>query len=142
MRLQTKLGRWWLVQRSASPPVRAALDEAERLVPSEDDGWDEPTQPYAEDAAAALVYAIRARLTGHAQEGAWAGRRAYEAVDHYVRNVMQVEDETTILSHPVVQAELSRQRRDLLELARLEDEGVRVLRRSAEAEASLVFCGS
>jgi uncharacterized protein YjaG (DUF416 family) len=45
------------------------------LVPTEDDGWDEETQPYAEDAAAALAYAVRARLSGSAQDASWAARR-------------------------------------------------------------------
>lgn len=119
--------------------LREAADESEQLVPSEDDGWDDLTQPYAEDAAAALAYAFRARLTGQAQEAAWAGRRAYEALDHYVRNVLNEDDEGGVLSHPLIQAELARQRRDLVELAKLKDGTVPVLRKRAEAEAALMF---
>lgn len=140
-------GRLWRLagaDETDESSLREAADECERLVPSEDEGWDEATQPYAEDAAAALAYAFRARLTGRAQEAAWAGRRAYEALDHHVRNLLQDDDEANILSHPLVQAELARQRRDLTELAKLErshamDEAVLVLRMRAEAEADHVF---
>jgi hypothetical protein len=135
-------GTLWAIASSEGTDessLREAAYECEQLVPSEDEGWDEGTQPYAEDAVAALAYAFRARLTGQAQEAAWAGRRAYEALDHYVRNVLDNKDEAGTLSHPLVQAELGRQRRDLLELAKFEDEAVPVFRRRAEAEAALIF---
>ena len=49
--------------------IEVAVDRAMQLVPSEEDGWDDETQPYAEDAAA-LAYALRARLTCDPQEAA------------------------------------------------------------------------
>jgi hypothetical protein len=56
--------------------LQQALDLAMTLVPSEEDGWDQQTQPYAEDAAAAIAYALRARLRDDPREAAWAARRA------------------------------------------------------------------
>jgi hypothetical protein len=119
------------------------------LVPSEDDGWDEETQPYAEDAAAALAYAVRARLSGSAQDASWAARRVYEAIDHYVTatsglSVNSPEAEVKILSDARIQAELARQTRDLEELAELSkraagNEDLREKRGRSEREADNFF---
>jgi hypothetical protein len=129
--------------------IEAAVDRAMHLLPSEEDGWDEETQPYAEDAAAALAYALRARLTGDPQEAAWACRRVYEAADHFVIATTGLpvggsEAERVLLAHPVVQAELSRQRRDLNELSGLansatQDSQIDEMRRRSEQEAQLFF---
>lgn len=62
-----------------------AANTVEAMVPSEVDGWDEGTQPYAEDAAAALAYAFRALTESSAQAAAWALRRAYEAADRFAQ---------------------------------------------------------
>lgn len=119
--------------RMSAEEVKTAIDEGMALVPSEDDeGWDE-TQPYAEDAAAALVYVFRARLSGDVQEAAWSARCTYETFDHLVQAVAGLdpttpEAEAAILSHPLLQRELSRQLRDLQELA--------ALRRSDAADAT------
>lgn len=68
-----------------------------------------------------VAYALRARLSGDAQEVAWSARVAYEALDHFVINRENVDtnipgEEQRVLSHPLVQAEFARQRRDLDEL--------------------------
>lgn len=91
------------------------------LVPEED-----PERPFiltavAEHATAATAYALRARQSFAAQEAAWAARRAYEAADQYAIRDLAIsqageENERLILSHPVVQAELERQRRDLIDI--------------------------
>jgi uncharacterized protein YjaG (DUF416 family) len=122
------------------------------LVPSEDEGWDEETQPYAEDAAAAVAYAFRARQTGNPQEAAWAARRIYESLDRYVQTITEVapgdpEDELAIMSHPAVQAELARQQRDLADLAELAEldditQPLRGLRERSEREARAFFDAS
>jgi hypothetical protein len=64
---------------------------------------------------------FRARLTGDPQEAAWAGRRVYESIDRHVvtmtgHSLDNPEDELAVLSHPLVQAELARQQRDLKDL--------------------------
>lgn len=129
--------------------VKAGAERCLELVPSEDEGWDEETQPYAEDAAAAVAYAYRSRLTANPQEAAWAARRAYESLDRYVQRISGIapgdpEDELAILSHPAMQAELARQERDLADLAtsaKQEDsiKPLEELRKRSEREASIVF---
>ena len=77
--------------------------------------------------AASVAYAIRARLADDPQNAAWAARRAYSAVDHFIMSQIHStritrEHPQFILSHPLVQAELRRQQADLeaLELASAE----------------------
>jgi uncharacterized protein YjaG (DUF416 family) len=116
------------------------------LVPSEEDGWDEVTQPLAEDAAAAVAYAVRGRMTGEPQEAAWAARRVYESIDRYVFAMTGLSqgdpnDELTVLSHPLVQAELARQQRDLEDLRRFTSSGfsqsdLRQLRDRSQSESA------
>lgn len=92
-----------------------------RLIPKEDEGEWVAEQGPADDAAASLAYALRCRQSGASSEAAWAARRAYEAMDYYAGHMKDndcsyVEAEEDILSHPMVQAELGRQERDLREL--------------------------
>jgi uncharacterized protein YjaG (DUF416 family) len=101
--------------------VEGALEVCMSLIPREDEGLWINEQAYAEDAAAAVAYALRTRLTENAQESAWAARRAYEAVDHFVIDQLGLspktpEEEEQVASHPLVQTELIRQDRDLKHL--------------------------
>ena len=110
------------------------------LVPAEDP-WV-PEQAYAEDAIAALAYAVGSLEKRDPTEAAWAAQRAYESADHYVINHLHVDTERAVLAHPIVQAELARQRQDLDEL--LENPSDRrqridVLRSRAKANAGLGF---
>jgi hypothetical protein len=122
--------------------IRAELGRCMALIPGEDDEpWVEE-QAYADDAASAMAYTLRALDTGEPQEAAWAARRAYEAADHHVMHRLGVDGETQVLAHPIVQAEFSRQRRDLDEIlgARRESAGLFVrLRDRAKAEAPAFF---
>lgn len=91
------------------------------LIPGEDDEPWISEQACAEDAASALAYALRCLRTGEPQEAAWAARRAYECLDHYVINSEKIDTnvsgaEVRVLSHPLIQTELSRQQRDLNQL--------------------------
>ena len=91
------------------------------LIPREGEGKWVSEQAAAEDAAAALTYALRCRGTGAAEEAAWAARRGYEAIDHYVINleakpVKGDPSEEQVLAHPLIQQELARQKRDIDEL--------------------------
>jgi uncharacterized protein YjaG (DUF416 family) len=101
--------------------IKVNLDTCTSLIPQEDEEpWVEE-QVYAEDATAALAYALRARQSGESQEAAWAARRVYEAADYYVTNrvgmdITQSSGEERVLSHGIVQAELARQRRDFEDL--------------------------
>lgn len=137
----------------AASELQLAVDSALRLVPAEDDGWDEETQPYAEDAAAALAYALRARLNGDPQEAAWSARRVYEAADHFAlansgESSSRPVDEVAALSHAGVQSELARQQRDLRDLAEVAagetaaDARLDELRKRSQQEAATFFCAS
>jgi len=120
VQLSSILGRLWEDldgNEMSSPQLQESIESAMELIPQGDDGPWVLTQA-AEDAAAALAYALRCRQTGEAQEAAWAARRAYEAVDHFVIDrekidVNEAGSERAVLLHPIVQVELSRQRRDL-----------------------------
>lgn len=125
------------------------LDSCTSLLPSDEEKFAvEPA--YAEDAVAAVVFAIRTRLTGDSQEALWAARRAYEALGHYV--FIRLNDDLTsreviarIDAHPLVQAELARQQADLAQLhdaamnSASEDEAIAEVHRRAQADAKVFF---
>ena len=123
--------------------LESAIETCSSLIPDEADGWEEETQPYAEDAAAAVAYALRARLTGSSQEAAWAGRRAYEAIDYFVSKSadrFDLQTDAEALEHPLLQAELNRQLRDLRELAASpSDELLRSLLERSQRESEEFF---
>lgn len=139
------LERVWrdgLGDKMSEDEVQRELDRCMALIPQENEGPWVNEQAYAEDAASAVAYALRARSTGESQEAAYAARVAYEALDHHVINRLGIEDDGHVLAHPVVQAELARQHRDLDELlganADLADLLAR-LRDRASAEAAIFF---
>ena len=123
--------------------IRAEPSRTMELIPGESDEPWVSEQPYGEDAASAVAYTLRALDSGAPQEAAWSARRAYEAVDHHVMHRLGIADDERVLSHPLVQAELARQQRDLGELraATQELEVIDRLRYRARAEAPLVFWG-
>jgi uncharacterized protein YjaG (DUF416 family) len=105
-------------EEMSNAQVQESLDTCMSLIPKEGDVTWLPGQGLAEDAAAALAYALRCRINGEAKEAVWAARRAYEALDHFVVNrgnidTNALDGESRVLSHHLVQAELGRQRRDL-----------------------------
>lgn len=98
---------------------------------------------------AAMAYALRCRQNGEAQEAAWASRRAYEALDHFVLNREVGEGEESwegrALSHPLVQAELVRQQSDLndLQAATPSNMASTILNIESRAKSdSIIFFGS
>jgi uncharacterized protein YjaG (DUF416 family) len=111
--------------------VQEAARYCEQLVPGENQEPWSSVQAYADDAAAAMAYALRCRQNGDEQEAAWASRRAYEALDHFVISLNDDENGTVnedrVLSHPLVQTELMRQERDLEELAASPQDAMRSL---------------
>lgn len=76
----------------------------------------------ADDAAGAVAYALRCRLTGLSQEAVWAARRAYDAADTVASaryddagmNAPGIED--SIAADDLIQQELGRQEDDLRSL--------------------------
>lgn len=102
--LRAALDQVWAA--SVGGGERAAIDEqrevAESLVPHDgDEGWDW-LSALAEDAAAAVVYALRACLSGDARDAVRAAYRAYEAGDYIAQlgSSRYVED----LAHPAIVA--------------------------------------
>lgn len=80
-----------------------------------------------EDALAAAAYGLRCTANGDPMNAVWAARRAYEAVDRYAglrqnETAFTDEVEAAILSHPLVQSELQRQRRDVDDLGKMRND--------------------
>jgi uncharacterized protein len=133
-----------------STELNGCLDTCMSLLPKEDEYGDCLLGYYAEDAVAAIAYAIEARLKSDAHDAAESARRAYSALDEYVSDRLNLgsigqKEEAQILTHPLVQAELERQRVDMLRLQEIaknptsEKEGIAELRRRAQADARVFF---
>lgn len=119
------LDRLWmdLARGDMLRSVSADLEACVALAPRENDGVYSVERTWAEDASAILGYCLLAKRTGDPVEAMWAGRRTYEAADDYVTTTAGQDYEFPreayrVLSHPLVQTELRRQRRDMRELAR------------------------
>jgi uncharacterized protein YjaG (DUF416 family) len=124
------------------------IDLSMELIPQEDEEPWIPDQAWAEDAAAAVVFALCTRQNGKSQDAVWAARRAYDALDHFITTKEDIDPSTAgaeerILSNPLIQQEFMRQQRDLRELAAVkrQDESalVQKIRQRAKAEAASVF---
>ncbi|MGK3968402.1 DUF416 family protein [Sorangium sp. So ce118] len=135
-------------QRMTDAEVSAHMESCMALIPQEDDGPWINEQASAEDAGAALAYALQCRQSGQSQEAAWAARCSYEALDHYVithegLDIKIPGTETRVLSHPLVQAELDRQWRDIRELLAAKEQDItdtiNRLRDRASTEATVFF---
>lgn len=99
------------------------IEELMPLIPQQEGVQQSWTQEAtnAQNAGMCTVYALRAKLRGEAQEAAWAARVAYEGLDNVAINAENIDtntpgEEHRVLSHPLVQAELARQQRDIDEL--------------------------
>jgi uncharacterized protein YjaG (DUF416 family) len=119
-----------------------ALSRCLALIPDEDDEPWIHEQAYADDAASAIAYALQTLKVGEPQESAWAARRAYEAAGYFVTHRLGIESNSQVQAHPIVQSELSRQRRDLDELLEARQESRELVvrfRDRARAEAAEFF---
>jgi uncharacterized protein YjaG (DUF416 family) len=137
-----RVWRHLLGDEMSTEQVRAELSRCMALIPGEDDEPWMDEQAYADDAASAIAYTLRALEIGEPQEAAWAARRAYEAADHHVTHRLRVEGESQVLAHPIIQVELSRQHRDLEELLGARQESAELfthLRERARAEGADFF---
>jgi hypothetical protein len=81
-----------------------------------------------EGAASSPCYALRCRKTGEAQEAVWAT----QPLDHFVINEEDIDTnqpgaESKVIAHPLIQAELGRQQRDLEEMLDSDDEDIMAL---------------
>ncbi len=138
-------------ERMDGEEVQENLEQVMKLLARQNDNSWIPEQARAEDAAAAVAYALRCRENGQSTELAWAARRAYEAVDHFVIaktgvDISRPGANEAVLSSSLVQAELVRQQRDLNELlARYRDDVVGLaqsMRARALAESKIIFNGN
>ena len=105
-----------------APELRRQLEACMQLVPREEwvTPWTEQAS-YAQEAGISMAYALRTGISGEAEDAAWAAQTAYELLDHFVMNRADIDtslrgSEEAVLAHPLIQAELSRQYRDLDEL--------------------------
>jgi uncharacterized protein YjaG (DUF416 family) len=133
-------------ERIGAEELQRLIDRSMAIIPREDTEVWLPEQAAAEDAVAALAYALRCRQNGEAQEAVWAARRVYEALDHFVLNRDDIDTnsaaaEERVVADPLIQAEISRQDRDADELLSADiDEIVAArLRARAEVEGKSLF---
>jgi uncharacterized protein YjaG (DUF416 family) len=123
--LEQALARLWDDLVGDRPVVDEELDQlithSAELVP-ESEPWTSQL-PYAENAAAAVSYALRCRRSGDLREAVRTARQAHEALDTYVTDELDPsidlnapDGEARVIQHPLLQAELARQQQDLLAL--------------------------
>jgi uncharacterized protein YjaG (DUF416 family) len=116
------------------------IDRVQRLVPDEDQAHA-ASEPYAEDAAATVAYALATRRSGKVDEATWAAQRVYDAIDNYVIRTWfqgKMFSETAVVEHPLIQRELERQARDLALVATkpsLDEARCRAIREMAVSES-------
>lgn len=143
-KLAASLGLLWddLLGRKemSDSDLQKEISSSLGLIPEDEKKTWVVEQAAADDAASAVAYALRTRLRGNGQDAAWAARRAYDAVTYYCQNVgiepgkVKILDLSETSRNPLVQAELSRQHRDITELLQGTIALVR-LRERAVAEA-------
>jgi len=99
-----------------SASVSELQDSVLALLPDE---GDLPELAYAaEDAVAAIAYALGTAVDGDPQEAVWTARRAYERANEHALRVLLIDlnepdAEASLDASPWVQQELARQQRDL-----------------------------
>lgn len=149
--LRSLLQRLWLDLSGNSMKdfeIEEAIDNCMSVVERlNDSDWIE-WQAAADGAATALCYALRCRKTGEPQEAAWAAQHLYEVLDDFVINREHIDTnqpgaERRVLAHPLIQAELARQRRTFEELLEADEANISRtvvrLQERAKAEAPLFF---
>lgn len=144
-----ELGRALELTWNPNPPVdqlAEAARAAERSVPDEDsDNWDE-LSAYAQNAAAAVAYALQTAESGDPRLAMWAGWQLYEAADYAARQAEPEADpnapetEARLHASEVVQSALREIETDLrlLEAAGDQSRTGEQLRHRAEAHAPLL----
>jgi hypothetical protein len=118
------------------------------LIPKENNERWTPEQSLAESAATSLTYSYRCLQNADPQEAVWAASQCYELLDELTLNSENIDTNTSdgenrVLQHPIIQAELARQHRDLDEL--LKSKGmenktmIETLRNRAQKDADIFF---
>jgi hypothetical protein len=101
--------------------VATMIDRATELLPGEDHRPWVLEQGAAEDAVSAVLYSLRSRQSGLPEEAGWAAAVACDALDDFVINRDDIDtnvpgSEARLVADPLMQAELTRQQRDLEQL--------------------------
>ena len=100
--------------------INNLIENVMDIMPEEDIEWT-PLHAYAEDATASTAYTLRALISNNPREAGWAARRSYETVDLAAQKIIDFkpdkkDSEIQLLSHPLIQQELQRQKQDLADL--------------------------
>ena len=106
----------------------------EKLVASEDE-LNELKDIIRDDALAAVIFALRTRQDGNAQNAVWAARRVWDSIDYYVSNHVDSE----LLGQDLVRKEVERQTQDLRQLKAERDFVVRLRARAQAQGAALLL---
>lgn len=148
--LRWALDRVWEVASGEKLGVdpEDAFKQCIALVPPGDEcECENEGQEYAEDAVVAVACSVRVATSGDTSKALVSATRCYEALDTFLSYELDIDfnspgAEAAVLGHPLVQAELERQRRDLRDLAAAEvtpSEVVQRVRARAVQEAHLFF---
>jgi RHS repeat-associated protein len=122
----------------SGPAAEEMLTTAQRNVPDED---EIPADSYAQESALAVTYALDVWVTSRNDMVLACLEQCYNVADNFVLNttvltdMISEDDELAVLAHPVVQAELARQQRDLTRCRNLVDGQWEGLVASLRAEA-------
>jgi hypothetical protein len=143
----TMLDQLWghlLLNHLPTEKLAELAQRAEGLVPDAEttDSWT-AEDALAENALAALAYALHTAATGDSQSAVWCARQAIEALDLDTSERLGVKSfepqaERAIVADPRIQAELCRQQTDMRDVASLRGGDPRVgsvLRARAQQDA-------
>jgi hypothetical protein len=107
---------WGSIEQNVFEPgeLRRDRDLCDALTPGRDTEWFSGSG-FAQRALLSLAYALDTALSGRSEDAMWAAYCACEALEKYITERFAVDD-ASIDSVPIMQAELSRQQTDLMEL--------------------------
>jgi len=99
------------------PEIGSLADRCEALVPVEDESWTD-LSGLAQNAAAAMAYALRSVASGSAEDAVWAAVQGVESADLIASTQLDVDFnepgiEERIVAQEVVQRELAEQEASL-----------------------------
>jgi hypothetical protein len=142
---------WESIESNAFELKKLKRDRAacERIIDDYYDGMFEGFE-FAEDAVASLIYALDTACSRSSQDAMWAAERAHHALFDYIVKRFDLDPgeaavRSQIDAFPIMQAEMSRQQADLLDLhAAAQAPGneaavIARIKRRAESDAASFF---
>ncbi|HEY4238185.1 MAG TPA: DUF416 family protein [Kofleriaceae bacterium] len=116
--LASALAAVWLhLEGTPVDHADSLLAHAQFVLDSDAAGASLPESGAAEAAASAIAHAVHSLFEGSPLDASAAARRAYDAHVEFVIVRVGVGSPRDAMAHPVVQAELARQARDLSDIA-------------------------